>query len=119
MLLHFCLTIACIVAIEIFIRSGFLTYLATILQTANKVSHVIIAAKISDHWKEKVVPTYAFIIFRNSLLILAILIAIAMVFFGFSQLSNELIMYTLTVKGIIESVIIAYIYIKVKNMITA
>lgn len=115
--LHLYLIMACIFGIEVLSKSGFLSRLNNVVETAKKVSHIIIAANISDHWKEKMVPTYAFIILKNSSLILAILIAIILVFFCFSLISNELIAYTLSMKGILESVIVAYVYIKVKSFL--
>ena len=115
MLLHLYLTMACIGGIEIIVRSGLLSSINAIVETTKKVSHVIMAANISDHWKEKMVPTYAFFIFKNSLRIFAVLIAVIMVFFCFSLLSDNLITYTLSVKCVLESVVIAYVYVKAKD----
>ncbi|MFP4000235.1 MAG: hypothetical protein ACLFUN_10370 [Desulfobacterales bacterium] len=68
--------ICCVLAVEILFRSkpaGTLRYIASMLA---KTTHVIANKRISDHWKEKILPAYAFIIFAGSLRLLATLVLI-------------------------------------------
>ena len=67
------LVVACVLSIELFLRLKFMSYVKSIGRNSNKVFRVIISSNISDHWKEKMVPVYAFILLKNSLLILGIL----------------------------------------------
>lgn len=117
MLEHLYLILAIILDIEIFIRSGFISHLNAVVATARKASHIILEPKIGDHWKEKIVPAYAFIILKNSLLILVILLAAILVFFSFSLLSNRFITFFLSVMGILESIVIAFVYLKLRNLL--
>ena len=50
-----------------------MSYVNSVVKISRKVLHIIITSRISDHWKEKMVPVYAFILLKNSLFILGIL----------------------------------------------
>lgn len=52
--------------------------LGTLRDTPRKAAHVVRSARISDEWKEKVLPAYAGQILKASLLLLACLVAIAL-----------------------------------------
>ena len=58
--------------------------------------------EISDHWKEKMVPVYAFILLKNSLLILGILFLIILVFSAFIVLSSKFLALILSVTGVVN-----------------
>ncbi len=111
------LVIACILSIELFLRLKFMSYINSIVKITNKVFHVIISSYISDHWKEKMVPTYAFILLKNSLLILGILFLIILVFSAFIVLSSKFMTLILSVIGIAMSIAISIIYLKLRVII--
>ena len=45
-------------------------FLKSLLSNSVKVLHIVLSKKISDHWKEKVVPHYAILIFKKSLIVI-------------------------------------------------
>jgi hypothetical protein len=108
------LVVACFLSIELFLRLKFISYLNSISRNSNKVFHVIISSNISDHWKEKMVPVYAFILLKNSLLILGILFLIILVFSAFIVLSSKFLVLLLSVTGIAMSIVISYTYLKLR-----
>lgn len=61
--------------VEIFLRLNSLAYIKDLNGLFRKVARVIKSSKISDHWKEIALPSYALQLFKLSLLIFAILIA--------------------------------------------
>ena len=111
------LVIACILSIELFLRLKFMSYVNSIVKNTNKVFRVIISSNISDHWKEKMVPTYAFILLKNSLLILGVLFLIILVFSAFIVLSSKFMTLILSVTGIAMSIAISFIYLKLRVII--
>ena len=108
------LVIACILSIELFLRLKFMSYVNSIVKNTNKVFRVIISSNISDHWKEKMVPVYAFILLKNSLLILGILFFIILVFSAFIVLSSKFLTLILSITGVAMSIFISFIYLKLR-----
>lgn len=107
---HLLLLLVCILSVEVFIRLNFLPLLDSILKVARKVIHVIPQDNISDHWKEKVIPTYALRIMKHSLQVLLILFLILSIFFIADSVLNTFLVFTLSLIGIIESIILAFGY---------
>ncbi len=114
MLDYLYLIIACVLSIELFIRLKFIFYVNSIFKNTNKVFHLIISSNISDHWKEKIVPEYAFILLKNSLLILGILFLIILVFTFFTMLSSKFLILILSITGVAISVFISFVYLKLR-----
>ena len=108
------LIVACVLSIELFLRLKFISYVNSILKNTNKVFRVIISSNISDHWKEKMVPTYAFILLKNSLSILGILFLIILVFSAFIVLSSKFLALILSVTGVATSIVISLTYLKLR-----
>jgi len=118
MISHLLLIIGCIISIEIFFRMNFLDQLIAILKFTNKAKNTLISIKISDHWKERIIVKYAFKIMKYSLNILLIFLLVFMVFFILSLLEINFLTYLLSVIGIIESMIVSLIYIKVRHFLS-
>ena len=115
MLDYLYLVIACVLSIELFLRLKFMSYVNSIYKNSNKVFRVIISSNISDHWKEKMVPVYAFILLKNSLSILGILFLIILVFSAFVVLSSsKFLTLILSITGVAMSIIISFIYLKLR-----
>ena len=114
MLDYLYLVISCVLSIELFLRLKFMSYVNSISRNTNKVFRVIISSNISDHWKEKMVPTYAFILLKNSLLILGILFLIILVFSAFIVLSSKFLALLLSITGIAMSIVISLTYLKLR-----
>ena len=114
MLDYLYLIIACVLCIELFLRLKFISYVNSILKDTNKVFHIIISSNISDHWKEKMVPTYAFILLKNSLSILGILFLIILVFSAFIVLSSKFLTLLLSITGVAISIFISLAYLKLR-----
>jgi hypothetical protein len=108
------LVIACVLSIELSLRMKFVSYANSIYRNLCNVFHVIMAPNISDHWKEKVVPTYAFIILKNSLSILGILLLIILIFFVFVVLFNTFLSLLLSITGIFISIVVSFAYLKLR-----
>ena len=99
-MIHFFLILVCILSIEVFIRLNFLSYLDSILKVTKKVAHIIPQNNISDYWKEKVIPLYAFRIMKYSLQILLILLLILSFFLITDFLINDFLVFALPQLGL-------------------
>ena len=108
------LAVACSLCIEIFLRLKFIKYVKSVVDIYQKAFRLIISSKISEHWKEKIIPIYAFKILKNSLFILAIIFLIIVVLYGFTLLSVKLLTITLSTRGILVSVVISLIYLRIR-----
>lgn len=74
------LLIGSICFVELFIRLNSLRRIQALTDILTKVSRVIRSPGISDHWKEKVLPSYALALFKQSVLIFVILIVCFLIF---------------------------------------
>jgi len=115
-MIHLILLLACILSIEVFIRFNFLSYLDSIIKVTKRVTYVIPNSNISDHWKEKVIPAYALRIMRYSLQILLILLMIISLFIIADYFFNNFLVFTLSLIGIIESMVFAFGYIYLRKL---
>jgi preprotein translocase subunit SecE len=115
-MIHFLLLLVCILSVEIFIRLKFLSHLDSILKVMKKVTYVIPQNNISDHWKEKVIPAYALRIMKYSLQILLILLLILSLFFIADLFLNNFFAFTLSLIGIIESMVFAFGYVFLRKL---
>ena len=114
-MIHFLLFLVCIISAEVFIRLNFLSHLDSILTVTKKVTYVIPQNNISDHWKEKVIPIYAFRIMKYSLQILLILFLILSFFFIADFFLNNFLAFTLSLIGILESMVFGFGYIYLRK----
>lgn len=110
-MIHILLLLVCILSVEVFIRFNFLSLLDSILKATKKVTYVISQDKISDHWKEKVVPAYALRMMKYSLQILLILLLILSLFLIADFFINNFLALTLSFFGIVESLVFAFGYV--------
>ena len=117
MLDYMYLIVVCVLSIELFLLLRFMSCFKSIIKSTNKVFRVIISSNVCDHWKEKVVPVYAFNILKNSLLILGVLFLIINLVYAFVLLSSTLITLILSIKGIVISIIISFTYLKLRIII--
>ena len=115
-MIHFLLSLLCILSVEVFIRLKFLSHLDSILKVTRKVTYVIPKNNISDHWKEKVIPVYALKIMKYSLQILLILLLIMSFFFIADFFLNNLLALTFSLIGVIESMVFAFGYVYLRKI---
>jgi preprotein translocase subunit SecE len=114
-MIHLLLLLVCVLSVEVFIRLNFLSLLDSILKVTRKVIYVIPQDNISDHWKEKVIPAYALRIMKYSLQILLILFLILSFFFIADFFLNDFLIFTLSLIGIIESMVFAFGYVYLRR----
>ncbi len=114
---HFFLFFACILSVEIFIRFKFLFLLDSIHIVTKKVIYIIPNKKISDHWKEKVIPAYSIKIMRISLQILIILLFLLSVFYIIGAFLSNFFTLIFSAAGIVESIIFAFGYSYLRKII--
>ena len=115
-MIHLLLSLVCILSVEVFIRLNFLSHLDSILKVTKKVTNIIPKNNISDHWKEKVIPVYALRIMKYSLQILLILLLIISLFFIVGFFLNDFLASTLSLVGIIESMVFAFGYVYLRKL---
>lgn len=114
---HIFLILACILSIEIFIRFNFLSILTSILRVTKRIFHIIPHKNISDHWKEKIIPIYAFSLMKYSLHILIIFMFVLFLFFIAFILSSDFLELALSYIGLVESIIAVYAYLFIRKLI--
>ncbi len=108
------LILASLCFVVIFIHLGVLERVDGLNKILTKVVKTIRSADISDHWKEKVLPRYAFQLFKGSLSIAAVLFISFSPFIIFSLLSifldGEFIKTASSIKGIAISSFAAILF---------
>ena len=114
---HLLLLSLCILSIEVIIFFNFIFVLESIIYLVKKVTFVIPNKNISDHWKEKVIPIYAFMLMKLSLKILLILFCIVCFFVLTELVFSDFLAFMFSFIGIIESVFFGFGYIYIRKLI--
>ena len=108
-----------ILIVECFLRLPILASAKNMLQIVQQVNRVIFSRVISDHWKERVLPVYAWSMFKNSLRIFLLLnIAIApMVIIGLLLVNTEpsFFDFLASTSGIIGSTLAVLLYLPLRQ----
>ena len=102
---HLILLLVCILSVEIFLKINPVFYITLIFITIKKVVYVSLNKKISDHWKEIVIPIYAIIIMKLSVQIFLIFLFIISIFLVAGIYINEFIIFLISFVGITESLV--------------
>ena len=116
-MVYFMLVILCLVSVELIHFTGFLKDLNKLFIFTKKVAHVLFSKKISDHWKEKVVPTYSFKIMYLSLRMLSVILLLICIFFISGKHINGFNSLALSLYGIFISSACVICYLMVKKKI--
>lgn len=115
-MIHIALFIMSIILIEILLLLDLKGCIYRLMININKAK-VIINPKISDQWKEKVVPVYAVFIMKYSLKIILILFVMLFFLIMPELLIDGFINYLMTFRGILESIAFILIYSKLRQVI--
>ena len=115
MLNYFFLIALCIACVEVVLQLKLLDSIVVVKRNICKSYFVISSAKISDHWKEKMVPVYALFILRSALFILIILVLIISALYFVTLQSREFLAFIFSINGILTSVLVPFSYLKIKT----
>mgnify|MGYP001409135983 CR=1 FL=1 len=108
---------SCIIVVEVFIRFNLIFKLSSLKKVFIQIIRFIPSKKISDHWKELAIKSYAFFLIQSSFKILLILSFIFFVLISPSYLIEGYMIYLLSLRGIIESALFILIYTKIRKII--
>lgn len=113
------LGIGIIVSTELFLRLPLGRSLYVLKETGHKAIYSISSSKISDHWKEIVLPRYALRIFTTSLCMF-MFIVLALIPFGIMLFISERNGFTVmdlavSVEGIVFSTVVCLVYIAARR----
>ena len=108
---HILLIVGCLISIECIYQSKAFSVVNDASISLRKVFWILPNNKVSDHWKEQLIPYYALRIIKSCLKIFWILIFIIIIFILLSLLQDNFIRHLFSMIGIIESFIISILYI--------
>ena len=114
---HVILFVICALTVEIFIRSDYISLINSYIKVIKKAVYTISNKKISDHWKENVIQQYAIQMMKYSLKMLLIFLSVIFVFIIVDNSFNGFLKFTLSLNGIIESLLFAFSYAYLKKQI--
>ena len=115
---HIILLLLCLISVEILSRNNFIIKLQSIIQLIKNVSRVISSSNISDHWKELIIPHYALSMMRYSVNIFLVLILLIILFLIPNFFLVGFMDHLISFKGIAESIVFIYLYIKLKMLLS-
>ncbi len=114
---HFIILLICFFSIEILIRSNYLTLIKSLTNISKKAIYIILNKKISDHWKENIIPIYSLNMMKHSLQMLLILFLIIIIFVIVGNFFNGFFAFAFSWNGIIESILFAFSYAYIRKLI--
>lgn len=113
-------TVLCIILVEFVVRLPLPTIISDMLTTTRKALHTLGAKSVSDHWKEKVMLSYAGSLFTSTMKLAGFLVSIGVIiillilifdYFGI-WIGNFIASGT----GIVFSVVVATAYYKIRKV---
>ncbi|MDH3588069.1 MAG: hypothetical protein OEQ74_01565 [Gammaproteobacteria bacterium] len=117
------LVACCVFFVEAFVRLRFLQRVGELNALLHKVARTIRSSRISDHWKERVIPRYAITLFLMSIKLFAILLTTMSAFFVAAIVSGlaggEFGGLIVSFSGIIASTIIVFAYATLRKRFLA
>ena len=114
---HLILLFICYLSVEIFVRANYISLINSFVEVSKKAINIISNKKISDHWKENMIPKYSLQMMNYSLQMLLILFLIIFIFVIADNLLSGFIEFTMSWNGIIESILIAFSYAYFRKLI--
>jgi len=115
-MIHFLLLVNCIVSIELFYKFNFFLHTSLCIKIFNKVLKIILSKKISDHWKEIMVPFYALQILKKSFKILFYFLTIFIFFLVTNKINDKLFDFIISLSGTVEIVLFSFTYIYLRKI---
>lgn len=113
------LAVCSIAFVELFLRLGTFRRVQLMNGLARKAKWVVLSPKISDHWKEKVLPAYSLRLMGNSLMMFATLVGAVSPFLLSSLIGDPMgLGFTALVAswlGILVSCLVAMAYVVVRG----
>ena len=112
---HTILFLVCILSIEIILRVNFFNLLKLTFIDTKKIINIASSNKISDHWKEKSIPSYALKIIKTSIKIILIVVSIILIFIIPNIFMSGFINFVTSFIGIVESLFFVLVYFYVRK----
>ncbi len=107
----------CLLSVEIIIRTNYILLINSIINVSKKAIHIILNRNISDHWKEYILPKYSLKMMKYSLQMLLILLLIVFIFVIADNFFIGFLAFTISLNGIIESILIVFSYVYIRKLI--
>ena len=114
---HIVLFSVCLLSVEIFIRSNYITLINSTINVSKKAIFIILNKNISDHWKEYIIPKYSLQMMKYSMQMLLILFLIIFIFIISDKLLSGFLAFIFSWNGIIESILLAFSYAYIRKLI--
>ena len=114
---HLILFVLCLLSVEIFIKSNYISLIKSTTKLGKKAISIILKNNISDHWKENIIPKYSIQMMNYSLQMLMILFLIIFIFLIADNLFGGFLEFTFSFNGIIESILFAFFYAYFRKLI--
>ena len=114
---HLILLFICFLSVEIFVRSNYISLIKSLVAVSKKAINIISNKKISDHWKEYIIPKYSIQMMKVSLQMLLIFLSIIFIFVLVNNFWGGFLQFTFSLNGIIESILFACSYAFIRKLI--
>ena len=99
-MIYFIVYIICIISVEIYLRTNYIFLFRDVLRIAKKVFHTLSNSRISDHWKEAVIPAYAWKLIKLSVQIFFTILLIVSLIIVADIYIEGFISFTFSLSGI-------------------
>ena len=114
---HLILFFACVFWVELFVRFNYISLVDLTIKELNRAVKVILNKKISDHWKEIIIPIYSMKAIKYSIQIIISTLVLISFFYILGRFFNQFIENIFSFFGIFESIIFSILYLKIRRQI--
>ncbi len=114
---HLLIFILCILSIEFIYKFNYINLINSVLKIIRKTLIIIFNKRISDHWKEIIVPLYSLKILQKSFNIFMLISTIGLFFLLVDKFLFSFIYFLISPIGIFETLLISIIYFSFRRII--
>ena len=113
---HLILLISCSFSIEVLIRSDYFDLINSLIRVSKKAIYTITNDKVSDHWKENIIPKYSIQMMKYSMQMLLTILSIIFIFLTLDKFFSGFLAFTFSINGIIELILISFGYVYIRKL---
>ena len=106
-----------IISIELIIKFKYFSLINSLIKLIKKSTIVIANKKVSDNWKERIIPMYSLRMVKSSLSILFIFVLVICIFFIIEKFNDDFLNFIFSLKGILASILFGFGYIYVSKIL--
>ena len=106
-----------IISIELIFKLKYVSLINSLIKLIKKSTITILNKKVSDNWKERILPMYSLRMIKSSLSVLLIFLSIIFIFSITGKFNDDFFSLVFSLRGILASILFGFGYIYISKIL--